>query len=133
MDDTPNQLGYRSSRCSIEELEREEGLERKKRILERDNAIVRIVIQHWTDFQKSTDKDVWSNYWNPNVRWYLISISEIGFLLNSGHCRSEWSRSKLWKWAVLTLDKWVKLDGVNTLNRLKRSSLSRKIPVFAQN
>ena len=44
MDDTPNQLGYRSSRCSIEELEREEGLERKKRILERDNAIVRIVI-----------------------------------------------------------------------------------------
>ena len=44
VDDTPNQLGYRSSRCSIEELEREEGLERKKRILERDNAIVRIVI-----------------------------------------------------------------------------------------
>ena len=57
MDDTPNQLGYRSSRCSIEELEREEGLERKKRILERDNAIVRIVVQHWTDFQRSTDKD----------------------------------------------------------------------------
>ena len=49
VDDTPNQLGYRSSRCSIEELEREEGLERKKRILERDNAIVRNVI-HPTAF-----------------------------------------------------------------------------------
>ena len=57
MDDTPNQLGYRSSRCSIEELEREEGLERKKRILERDNAIVRIVIHLGTVIQRSTDKD----------------------------------------------------------------------------